>query len=225
MNKSIITMISGTVLAVGTIFAQEGGEDQNAKMKAYAEMGAGVQNVKTETVNGKNVFKSCIIVGEARFSTALGIGKGLSVARRNAKLKAEAEFVSWLKTHTSAVRSNGDETVMELSGKDGEDVAETAASTETSSEQITSAAQGAIRGMQKIGEYRDSELKMLYVIYAWKPGFAELTTQVEQAMEPTPAQQTKPPKGKTSSPEDKNDGEKKPFEEKVLVAPDAAEFL
>ena len=102
-------------------------------------------------------------------------------------------------------------------------MAEIAASTETSTEQITSAAQGAIRGMQKIGEYRDSEQKMLYVIYAWKPGLAELATQVEEGMEP--AKQEKTQKDKSSSAKGAKDAEKKPFEDKVLVAPEADEFL
>ena len=226
MTKSILTVFAGAALVAGTILAEEGGADPKAGFKKYAEMGAGVYNQKTESVNGKNVFKSCIIVGEARFSTALGVRKGLSVARRNAKLSAEATFISWMKTHVSSVSSSGDETVYELTGKNGEDnPSENAASAETSSQQITSAAQGAIRGMQKEYEWRDSESNMLYVVYAWKPDFAELTTQVEQAMEPAPAQQTKTPKGKTSSSEGKKDGETKTFEDKELIAPGAEEFF
>lgn len=226
MNKSILTVIAGAaMLTTQALFAQDGEDAQSAKMKAYAEMGAGVQMPKTEKVNGKNVFKHCIIVGEARFSTALGVGKGLSVARRNAKLKAEAEFVSWMKTHVSAVRSNGDETVMELSGKDGELESETGTSTETSSEQITSAAQGAIRGMQKIGEWRDSENKMLYVIYAWKPDFAEMAAEVERGMEPPQPSQKQSAEKTQVRKEEAEDDKKAPFREKVLVAPGAEEFL
>lgn len=224
MNKSILTLIAGATMVAGTILAQDGGGDANAKMRAYAEMGAGVQVPKTENVNGKNVLKHCIIVGEARFSTALGVGKGLSIARRNAKLSAEAAFVSWMKTHVSSVSSYGDETVFELAGKDGDEVAETGSSSETSSQQINSAAEGAIRGMQKIGEWRDPENKMLYVIFAWKPGFAEIAAGVERDMEPPPSEKISP---REPSPDakDARGGKGKPFEEKVLIAPGAEEFL
>lgn len=228
MNKSILTAIAGAaILTTHALFAQDGEDAQNAKMKAYAEMGAGVQNVKTESVNGKNVFKSCIIVGEARFSTVFGVSKGLSIARRNAKLKAEAEFVSWMKTHVSAVATHGEETVIELSSKDGDDKSqsESGNSTQTDTEQITSAAQGAIRGMQKIGEWRDPENKTLYVVYAWKPGLAEIATEVERGMEP-PKQSQKTSSEKVPVSKDGAEGDKKPpFKEKVLVAPGAEEFL
>ena len=187
-------------------------------IKELAELGPGVHKVK-KTEN--NVFKSCVVVGQARISTVLGISKGLETARRNAKLKAEAEFVSWLKTHTASVRSLGDETEFTLKG-DGDKESETGTSSETSTETITSSAQGAVRGLTLIGSSQDSETKMLTQVYAWKPDYARIVDQVESAMKPEVKVSTTPAAKKES---EKSKTQNKGIKSKTVVSPEAKEFL
>lgn len=187
-------------------------------MQELAELGPGVHRVKK---NENNVFKSCVVVGDARISTVLGLNKGLATARRNARLKAEAEFVSWLKTNTASVRSSGEETEFTLKSE-GKSQSESGTSNETSVESITSSAQGAIRGLSLIGNHRDMETKTLTLVYAWKPDYAKITSQVESAMESDRKAQSganrekskSAPKGKVPS-----------MKTKTVVAPGAEEFL
>lgn len=190
-------------------------------IKELAGLGPGVYKVKKDE---NNVFKSCVVVGQARISTVLGAGKGLMTAQRNAKLKAESEFVSWLKTNTSSVRSSGDAAEFSLKG-DGKDMAETGVSAETSMETITSSAQEAIRGLSLIGSSQDAQADgsmMLTQVYAWKPDYANVADQIEAAMKPsqkpltTEAQKKPDTSSKTTS---------SPIKAKTITAPEAGEFL
>lgn len=198
--------------------AQENAANTQDSIQELAELGPGVHRVK-KTAN--NVFKSCVVVGQARISTVLGKSKGLATARRNAKLKAESEFVSWLKTNTASVRSSGDETEFTLKGE-GTSTAESGKSTETSVETITSCAQGAIRGLSLIGSHCDTETSTLTLVYAWKPDFAKLADQVESAMEPNQKKQSRANRknGKRAHNETAPS-----MKAKTVVAPGAEEFL
>ena len=190
-------------------------------IKELAELGPGVYKVKK---GENNVFKSCVVVGQARISTVLGAGKGLATARRNAKSKAESEFVSWLKTNTSSVRSFGDEVEFMLKG-DGKDMAETGTSTETSIETITSSAQGAIRGLSLIGSSQDAQADgsmMLTQVYAWKPDFANVADQIEAAMKPSQKPLTAEASKKT---DEQPKTPSSPMKAKTTIAPEAGEFL
>jgi len=198
--------------------AQEQATAQDS-IKELAELGPGVHKVK-KTEN--NVFKSCVVVGEARISTVLGMSKGLATARRNARLKAESEFVSWLKTNTSSVRSFGDETEFTLKGDDEKNT-ETGASTETNTETITSSAQGAVRGLTLIGSTQDPETKMLMQVYAWKPDYARIADQVESAMKPAPV--SAPAAGDKKEKPEKPNAQPSTIKAKTVVAPEAKEFL
>ncbi|MBO5904951.1 MAG: hypothetical protein J6Q84_00875 [Kiritimatiellae bacterium] len=197
--------------------ARESVEKEQNSIQMLAELGSGVHKVKTDD---NNVFKSCVVVGQSRISTVLGSSKGLEVARRNAKLKAEAEFVSWLKTHTSSVRSSGDETEFTLKG-DGNNKSESGTSSETSTESITSSAQGAVRGLTLIGSHHDPETKMLTQVYAWKPDYARIADQIEDAMKPVDIPAREPAANNASNQPNQSKGLKK----KTIVSPEAAEFL
>ena len=234
--KKIMTLAACTLVASATFAeenvaapenqaAQNAAQEQSAaqdSIKELAELGPGVHKVKT--ADG-NVFKSCVVVGQARISTVLGASKGLATARRNAKLSAEAAFVDWLKTKTSSVRSRGDETEFKLKG-DGETQTEAGASTETSTETITSCAQGAVRGLTLIGSRRDPETKMLTQVYAWKPGYARIADQIESAMKPEPsAASASAPATRGKANADAPKTQSSPIKEKTVVAPEAKEFL
>lgn len=58
--------------------AQENAAKTQDSIQELAELGPGVHRVK-KTAN--NVFKSCVVVGQARISTVLGKSKGLATAR------------------------------------------------------------------------------------------------------------------------------------------------
>ena len=220
-TKSIAGMLAGLIISAMSAYAQEGaGTPPQAPWEKLAKLGSGVHEIKKDG----NRLQSCVIVGEARISTVLGSSKGLSIASRNAQLNAEGAFVSWLKTNVSSVRSFGDETTFELQGSGDGEATETGQSVESSAAQITSAAQGAIRGMTLLGEHRDAEGKMLYRIYGWKPGYAELAADAEQAMEPVVESGPSAPQGGQyvpSAPSGKTPG----FESRTLISPEAAEFL
>ena len=228
MTVSVMKIIIGAVLMLAAhsgmaenvfgVPAQGDTVKTQDSMQELAELGPGVHRVK-KTEN--NVFKSCVVVGQARISTVLGKSKGLATARRNAKLKAESEFVSWLKTNTASVRSSGDETEFTLKGE-GTSTAESGKSTETSVETIISSAQGAIRGLSLIGSHHDSETSTLTLIYAWKPDFAKLTDQVETAMEPNRQEHSGANRKKGNGAHRKTAS---PVKTKTVVAPGAEEFL
>lgn len=198
--------------------AQENAAKTQDSIQELAELGPGVHRVK-KTAN--NVFKSCVVVGQARISTVLGKSKGLEIAHRRAELQAESKFVSWLKTHASSVRSRGDEADFILKG-DRNNQSEDGAATEVSSESITSSAQGAIRGLSLIGSHRDLETSTLTLVYAWKPDFAKLADQVESAMEPNQKKQSRANRKNVKRAHDKI---APPMKTKTVVAPEAEEFL
>lgn len=219
-SSKLVTFALGTLIVMSAMAQNKpaGNLSPEEAIQNVAELGPGVHKVK---VDNRNVFKSCVVVGQARISTVLGASKGMATARRNAKLKAESEFVSWLKTNTSSVRSFGDEVEFSLKG-DGKETVETGKATETNIETITSSAQGAIRGLTLIGSHTDAENKMLTLVYAWKPNYARIADQIEAAMKPEPKSPPKSDQGK-----DVKSPEKAPavIKEKTVTAPEATEFL
>lgn len=227
VNEMKITIAAALILVIhvgmaenaSVTFAQGDAVKTQDSIQQLAELGPGVHKVK-KGVN--NVFKSCVVVGQARVSTVLGMSKGLATARRNAKLKAESEFVSWLKTNTASVRSSGDETEFTLKSE-GTSTSESGQSTETEVETITSSAQGAIRGLSLIGSHHDAKTAMLTLVYAWKPDFVKFADQVETAMEPNRKEQSG-----ANRKEEGNGAPRKTtpsIKTKTVVAPGAEEFL
>lgn len=184
------TAVAAVYLLASPAWAQDKGEigeevaakESPAKdeWKKFADMGAGVYKVK---LADDGSMKSCIIVGQARISKALGKAKGLMDAKKAAKTNAEGEFISFLKTHVSNVRQNGDTTEIRITGVDDNgDPIEDAKSTETKSQITTSQAQGQLRGMQLIAFDQDAESETFTQIYAWKPAFAAVAAGVAGAM-------------------------------------------
>lgn len=189
----ILTAFAGiALLAAPTVWAEDGEEEaeeeaeeevekpKENEWKKYGEMGAGVYNIKLAEDGS---MKSCIIVGQARISKALGKAKGLMNAKKAAKTNAEGEFISFLKSHVSNVRQSGDTTEIHITGIDENgDPIEDAKSTETTSQITTSQAQGQLRGMQLIAFDQNAEDETLTQIYGWKPALAAASAGAAGAM-------------------------------------------
>lgn len=167
-----IKLMLGLVLLAflcGMSYAQE---DQ---IKQFANLGPGIHNIKKDD---SGAMKSCIVVGQSRISTVLGLNKGLIDARRNARLSAEQEFVKWVKSNVKAVQSSGTETILMLEGSGGQ-TSESGKSTEASAEAIVSAAEGAVRGLQVVGfdQQGGQGDSILTVVLGWSPANAAMAGQ------------------------------------------------
>ena len=206
MKNTFATALAGAALFAAPAFAQEAAPasapapapaaaeapapaQPEDSVQNLAALGKGVHKVK-KTEDGH--FRSCVVVGQARISTALGAAKGMMTAQRNAKLDAESAFVTWLKANTKSVEQSGDKTEFVLKG-DETGHSESASSTETSSSLVQTSAEGAIRGLSLIG--KDVSGEILTLVYGWKPDYAEITREVEAEMnkEPETAAQSAPP--------------------------------
>ncbi len=208
---------------VASVFAQ----DAKSSVKEFADMGAGVHKVK---LADDGSMKSCIIVGQARISMALGASKGILTARKVAKQNAEAAFVNWLKTQVSDVRTNGEETRFHLKGSvsgDGEaQTYEDAESTEVNVQVTTSVSQGALRGMTLLGADQDASTGILTQVYAWKPAYAAASAGVAGAMNTPEAAPGKPaPAGNGTGAGASGSSSAKGYESKTAVSTDLDEFL
>ena len=149
MKNTFATMLAGAALLADPAFAQEAAPEATStsspapvvvqpgdSVQNLAALGKGVHKVK-KTEDGH--FRSCVVVGQARISTALGAAKGMMTAQRNAKLDAESAFVTWLKANTKSVEQSGDKTEFVLKG-DETGRSETGSSTETSSSLVQTSA-------------------------------------------------------------------------------------
>lgn len=231
MKNYIATAFAASALLAATSFAQQqvpAPASQNP-VKELSDLGSGVHKVKLAEDGS---MKSCVIVGQARISNALGPSKGILTARKVAKQNAEAAFVNWLKTQVSDVRTNGEETSFKLKGSvsgDGEaQTYEDAESTEINSQVTVSVSQGALRGMSLIGADQDASTGILTQVYAWKPAFAAAAAGTAGAMNtPDAAPGTPAPSG-TGARSGGSASDVKPakgYETKTVVAPEADEFL
>lgn len=235
MKHHLATLAAGVALLAAPAFAQQPATASAAapaaqdSVKDLADLGTGVHKVKLAEDGS---MKSCVVVGQARISRALGPSKGILTARKVAKQNAEAAFVAWLKTQVSDVRTNGDDTKFLLKGSvSGEGDAQTyedAESTETNTQVTTSVSQGALRGMTLIGADQDASTQILTQVYAWKPAFAAAAAGTAGAMNmPDAAPGTPAPTG-TGARSGGSAPEVKPakgYETKTVVAPEADEFL
>lgn len=223
-KSAIAVAVCGAIAA--SAFAQEAASGTSS-VKELADLGAGVHKVKLAEDGS---MKSCVIVGQARISMALGASKGILTARKVAKQSAEAAFVNWLKTQVSDVRTNGDETLFHLKGSvsgDGESQTyEDAESTEINAQVTTSVSQGALRGMTLIGADQDAAAGILTQVYAWKPAFAAASAGVAGAMNtPDAAPGIPAPTGTERKAPAAVPGLNKGYESKTTLAPGAEEFL
>src|SRR4051794_17830845 len=84
-------LVTGTAPARGS---DDKKDDPVARaLGKIAELGPGVHAIKKDD---RGRIKTCVVVGQARISTALGKAKGLETARTRARLAAAAEYRKWL---------------------------------------------------------------------------------------------------------------------------------
>lgn len=182
MKKQIVTAIAIGITSTFSAMAQEANaqnepipqEANSDGVENLAALGDGCHNIKKE--NGR--LKSMKIVGSARISSALGTTKGLQIARQRAKLAAQQEFIEWIKTNVTGMRSSEDETVLQLeSGSDGP--TESGKSLETDKRTIASQAEGLVRGLTLIGKKQEGET--LTLVFGWSSKNTDLARQAEAA--------------------------------------------
>ncbi len=106
MNRWIAPLVVCTLLLGGQVsHAQkdDDGPSVEEQMAKLAALGPGVHKIQK---GKKGQITSCVVVGQARISTALGKAKGLELARDKANLDCSAQFVKWLKEEASVYQSS-----------------------------------------------------------------------------------------------------------------------
>jgi len=201
-------------------------EDSVAEaMNKIAALGPGVHNIQKE----KGRITSCIVVGQARISTALGKAKGIELARDKANLACSAEFVKWLKEEVTAYQSNEDESVILLEGTEGTDdesLKESAKSVEKSSTKMESLSKGLVRGLQVIHKTVDGDGKTYTVIKGWK---ADTADGVKKISKDLASDEPEAKDGKSAASSKEASGSKKKIDKEIesgsATSDAASEFL
>lgn len=184
MKRWISTLVVFTLL-LGSQFTHAQEKEKAEKtpsveeaMAKIADLGPGVHNIVKDK---KGRIKSCVIVGQARISTALGKSKGIELARDKANLACSAEFVKWLKEEVSVFQSTDDQSVILMEGSEGDDddsLKEFGKSVEASSKKMASLSTGLIRGLQMLHKAVDGDGKTYTVVKGWKADTAEAVKKV-----------------------------------------------
>ena len=203
----------------------EGGSDVAKQMKRIAALGPGVHEVQKDK---KGQITSCIIVGQARISTALGKAKGIELARDKANLDCSAQFVKWLKEEVSVYQSNEDESIILMEGseeKENDSLKESAKSVEKSSKKMESVAKGAVRGLQMLHKETDGNGKTYTVVKGFKASNLDALKKLSEDLksdEPSSKKNGGSESGSAESKKNKNDKE---IESGSATAGDAGDFL
>lgn len=191
-------------------FAQkesDGGPSIEEQMAKVVDLGPGVHMIQKDK---KGRIVSCLVVGQARISTALGKAKGMEVARDKANLACSAEFVKWLKEEVSVYQSSDEETVTLLEGEEtgeGDTLKESGKAVEKSSKKMESLSKGLVRGLQVIHKDVDGDGKNYTIVKGWKADNAEGVKRVAADMasdEPSEKGAKKESTGKKSGKLDKD---------------------
>lgn len=141
--------------------------DPKKDIHAAIEAGPGVHVVKRDD---KGRIQTCLVVGEARISTVLGKAQGLLNAKKQARLKCEAEFVKWIKTSVDVHAKNENEMVLFLEGSqenDKETLKESGKSIDKTSESIQTAAKGLVRGFEPVFQDADTKGRIYTLVVRW----------------------------------------------------------
>lgn len=200
------------------------GQKENETEKALsriAQLGPGVYSLKTDN---KGRIQSCVIVGQCRISTVLGIPKGLQDARTKARLACEEEFVKWLYTKVDVHQKSENETILFLEGSeenDKETLKESGKSVEKNSKRLESVAGGFVRGLQVLHVEIVEKEKSYILVMGWD---AETARKIEKIGEQNPGGKKDSSGGST---EQKDGGKKldKTITDKKLTSTDAKKFL
>lgn len=232
MNRCITGLVILALLFAGRFPSAQGAEEDlsiEEQMAKLVELGSGVHKIQK---NSKGLITSCVVVGQARISTALGKAKGLELARDKANIVCSAEFVKWLKEEVRVYQFNDEETVILLEGNekgDADSLKESGKAVEKSSKQMESVSSGLVRGLHLLHKKVDASGKTYTVIRGWKADTADGTKKLAISLA-SDKPEAKDDKSKPPSGEDK---EKKPKEGKIdkeiqsgsATSDDAHEFL
>ena len=208
----VIAALTGSVLTVRGEDATPGTTPEDA-IKQLADLGPGVHKIKKD--DGGHL-QSCVIVGQSRISTVLGTAKGLEVARKRARMNAQAEFVRWMKTAVAAVQLMSDSSMVVLKGE-GNAVSESGKATELTSENVTTLSEGVLRGMTNIGAHQDGKGETLTIVYGWTPKNDALAEEAKEINKRPGDATTQTPAGRPV--------ERGTVENKTTVSGEAKEFL
>lgn len=175
-NSKRVFMAAIVLIAAATCVHAEPLADE---IKALANLGPGVHKIKRDD---EGALKSCVVVGQARISTALGLTKGVQTARTGARLNAEKEFVKWFKTNVRAIEYSGNQQIVMLQS-DGQTLTETGKAAETSAEAIVAASSGAIRGLTVLGVEEGGTAQTLTTVLGWTPENAAMSADAQRVNE------------------------------------------
>ena len=234
MNRWISSLVVCTLL-LSNQFAhaqEEKAEKTPSAEEALAKivaLGPGVHNIVNDK---KGRIKSCVVVGQARISTALGKAKGIELARDKANLACSAEFVKWLKEEVSVYQSNDDQSVILMEGSEGDgddSLKEFGKSVEASSKKMESLSRGITRGLQVLHKAVDGDGKTYTVVKGWKADTAEAVKKVsaDLASDEPESKGDKSKKAASGASKEKAASKKidKEIESGSATSDDAADFL
>lgn len=207
------------VFGRGLVAADDAGAKPEVVLSRLVELGPGVHAIKKDK---KGRILSCVVVSQARISTALGKAKGLEVARDKANLAAAAEFVKWLKEEVTIRQTSDEETVTLIEGSEGGDnetLKESGKAIERTSKKIESISSGLVRGLQLIHKEVDADGKTYSIVKGWKADTAQGLKNIaaDQASD-------KPGTGRTPRTADKTKLAKE-IEGSKVTSDDAKDFL
>jgi len=230
MNRLIKHLFFCSLLMGGQVcLAQEekegDGQSFEEQIAKVVQLGAGVHHIEK---NKKGHIISCVVVGQARISTALGKAKGMELAHDKANLACSAEFVKWLKEEASLYQSNEDDTIFLLEGSEGDEddvQAESPQSIERSSKKMETLSKGLVRGLRMLHRDVDGEGKTLTIVKGWKADTAEGTKKVASDLASDEPADEKTLKDSKSLGKKGKTGLGKEIESSSVTSEDAAEFF
>lgn len=221
------TLITGiilvTILGIPYLHATE---KTPVDWEKVAEL-PGVQRVQ---IDENGTLKSFVVTGTSRISKALGITKGKQIAQRRALLQAKAEIIRWLNEKLVAVENFGEESVLTISN-DGEKPSEQGKTAEFSQQQISSFAEGLVKGTTPIyTEIRSiQDEQELVIVLGWSAQNVRMTNQAQKIMttepkSPQTTQQKNIESNASSSTKKKLPPPSTMLPEKKIVSDEATEF-
>jgi hypothetical protein len=178
----VAVLVSGQVYAGEPESASADQSSEQNAIKRYVSLGPGVYQLQYATLEHgdyqlqteNRALQSCIVVGQSRIRTLLGVRRGLIGARRNALFRAEKEFIEWVKANVKAVEYSGQEAILYLDEVEaaGNPFKKSGKSIQTSGAAIASASQKAIHGLQVLGFDQDEKTGIFTTVLGWSPANA-----------------------------------------------------
>lgn len=176
MPRPLLTLALTLALAVPAFAADPAAPKPSADADLYAklaEAGNGVYKVDTDK-DGR--ITSCIVVGQSRISTTLGVAKGKEVARTRAELEAKGAFAKWLNEKVDVHQKSESETILFVEGAEGnnlEALKESGKSVEKTATKIESVASGLVRGFKLVHVEVKGDDKTYSIVYRWDAKVAD----------------------------------------------------